>query len=437
MKKKMNLRLLSLSAIAIFTTTVLVILIFYNLFLEQIKEELKTYAKLLQRMELNVEFFENNELELNDGVRVTLIEEKGKVLYDTKANFVAMGNHINRKEIQEAITYGEGFATRKSETIGMNTFYYAIKQSDGSFLRIAKESASVGSIIMNVIPTLVIALCALFILTIVVSDRITRSFIQPIESLADSLDTPNTTEIYEELIPFVRRIQSQHEDILRSSLVRQEFTANVSHELKTPLAAISGYAELIETGMASMEDVQRFAQGIHKSANRLLNLINDIIRLSELDIKPRELELENIDLYEAAKCCIDTLSINGLKNQVVIELKGRETKIYSNKQMIDEVLYNLIGNAIRYNKENGKVIVTISPCGDKGMLVVEDTGIGIPKDHQERIFERFYRVDKGRSKASGGTGLGLAIVKHIIQSLNATLDLESQEEIGTKITIFL
>jgi len=217
--------------------------------------------------------------------------------------------------------------------------------------------------------------------------------------------------------------------------MRQEFTANVSHELKTPLTAISGYAELIETGMASEEDVERFAEGIHKSSNRLLTLINDIIKLSEIDGNDPEEDQEQVNLFQSAKVCVEMLQVSAEKHEVSIALAGEECYVQGNKQMIDELLYNLCDNAIRYNNAGGRVEVRVYKREDKTVLEVEDTGIGIPKESQERVFERFYRVDKSRSKQTGGTGLGLAIVKHIIAKHNASMELESEVGVGTKITV--
>ena len=225
------------------------------------------------------------------------------------------------------------------------------------------------------------------------------------------------------------------EELLKNSKMRQEFTSNVTHELKTPLTTISGYAELIETGLATGDDIVRFAKGIHKSANRLLILINDIIRLSELDNEEEEMVTEPLNLYQLAATCVEMLETNAEKHQVTISIQGENSFIEGNKMMMEELLYNLCDNAIRYNNENGTVLVDVHTDGEHVNLTVKDTGIGISKEHQERIFERFYRVDKSRSKSTGGTGLGLAIVKHIVEKHHAKLTLESEVGQGTSMQI--
>lgn len=435
MKKKINIQLFCVSTFSIILTMFLIVGIFYEVFLVQVKQEVKSYTNLL----VDIHFFDDLEnaknIPWNKELRITLVRQDGIVLYDTNLQENEMENHALRPEILEAIESGQGTDIRTSKSLGSNTFYYAKQMENGNILRVAKDTYSIWSILSSVFPTLLFFAVLLFILSFIVSRSMTKSLIRPIENLADNIANPDESGIYEELQPFITTIQNQHEDIVKSSMIRQEFTANVSHELKTPLTAISGYAELIENGMASSDDVIRFAKGIHKSSNRLLSLINDIIRLSELDADRCEDVSENINLYNLAQICVDMLQMNAEKHKVELNFEGKDTIIFANRQMIEEVLYNLVDNAIRYNKEKGKVFVRVKEEDGRGVLIVEDTGIGISKENQERVFERFYRVDKSRSKSTGGTGLGLAIVKHIIKKQNAKLELESKEGVGTKITI--
>ncbi len=213
--------------------------------------------------------------------------------------------------------------------------------------------------------------------------------------------------------------------------VKQQFSANVSHELKTPLTSISGYAEMIETGMAKEEDVRNFAARIHKEAHRLLELISDIIRLSELDEEKEILRSEPVNLMEIADECADILLMSAKKRDVSLHIEGRSAVVIGDRGLIFELVYNLCDNAIRYNRYGGSVVLSVG----ENQISVKDTGIGIPKEHQGRIFERFYRVDESRSKKTGGTGLGLAIVKHIAERQRATLELSSEEGVGTEIIV--
>ena len=215
---------------------------------------------------------------------------------------------------------------------------------------------------------------------------------------------------------------------------RREFTANVSHELKTPLQSIIGSAELLESGLVKQEDKPRFMANIHSEAARLVTLIDDIIRLSQLDEK-NQMDFENVDLYLTAADVVSELSAAAKKRGVTINLTGQRTVISGVPRLVHELIYNLCDNAIRYNKENGSVDISVSASEDGARLVVSDTGIGIPIEHQSRVFERFYRVDKSHSKETGGTGLGLSIVKHAAEDLGAKLTLKSEPGQGTEIGV--
>ena len=215
---------------------------------------------------------------------------------------------------------------------------------------------------------------------------------------------------------------------------RKEFTANVSHELKTPLQSIMGSAELLENGLVKADDVPKFIGRIRSEAARLVTLIEDIIRLSQLD-ESTDFPLEDADIYEIAKDEAEMLSLTAQKRNVTISVKGKSTVIHAPKQLLHEIIYNLCDNAIKYNKEGGSVEVSVEESDNNVMLSVSDTGIGIPLDNKSRVFERFYRVDKSHSKETGGTGLGLSIVKHAVQYLNSKISLESTVGKGTKISV--
>lgn len=438
MKKKINIRFIMIAALAIVVTALSAMLVYYNILKEQVFGDLKAYAHVIELLnidDLAVEIEKDPYNPIDDDLRITLIGTDGEVLYESLLNKDEMDNHNERPEIIEAREKGEGEAVRYSATSGTHTFYYAERLQNGNVLRIGRDSVSVNRIMVNtLVIVLVIALCILFV-CMGISHYLTKKLVEPIEKLATNIMLVDENNVYEEIRPFVNTIKEQHINIINNAQLRQEFTANVSHELKTPLTAISGYAELIGNGMTGKEDTIRFSNEIHSNANRLLSLINDIIKLSELDEADHQMEMEKIDLYKLAENCVQMMQVTAEKQGIKLTLQGESTMIMANKGLMDEVFYNLCSNAIRYNKPGGSVTVTVGTKDERPFLSVADTGIGIPKECQERVFERFYRVDKSRSKSTGGTGLGLAIVKHIVAQHNAALHLDSELDEGTTIEI--
>lgn len=438
MKKKINIRFIMIAALAIVVTALSAMLVYYNILKEQVFGDLKAYAHVIELLNIDdlaagIEKDPYNPID--DDLRITLIGAEGEVLYESLLNKDEMDNHNERPEIIEAREKGEGEAIRYSATSGTHTFYYAERLQNGNVLRIGRDSVSVNRIMVNtLVIVLVIALCILFV-CMEISHYLTKKLVEPIEKLATNIMLVDENNVYEEIRPFVNTIKEQHVNIINNAQLRQEFTANVSHELKTPLTAISGYAELIGNGMTGKEDTIRFSNEIHSNANRLLSLINDIIKLSELDEADHQMEMERIDLYKLAENCVQMMQVTAEKQGIRLTLQGESAMTMANKGLMDEVFYNLCSNAIRYNKPGGSVTVTVGTKDERPFLSVADTGIGIPKECQERVFERFYRVDKSRSKSTGGTGLGLAIVKHIVAQHNAALHLDSELGEGTTIEI--
>ena len=438
MKKKINIRFIMIAALAIVVTALSAMLVYYNILKEQVFGDLKAYAHVIELLNIDdlaagIEKDPYNPID--DDLRITLIGADGEVLYESLLNKDEMDNHNERPEIIEAREKGEGEAVRYSATSGTHTFYYAERLQNGNVLRIGRDSVSVNRIMVNtLVIVLVIALGILFV-CMGISHYLTKKLVEPIEKLATNIMLVDENNVYEEIRPFVNTIKEQHINIINNAQLRQEFTANVSHELKTPLTAISGYAELIGNGMTGKEDTIRFSNEIHSNANRLLSLINDIIKLSELDEADHQMEMERIDLYKLAENCVQMMQVTAEKQGIRLILQGESTMVMANKGLMDEVFYNLCSNAIRYNKPGGSVTVTVGTKEEHPFLSVADTGIGIPKECQERVFERFYRVDKSRSKSTGGTGLGLAIVKHIVAQHNAALHLDSELDEGTTIEI--
>ena len=268
---------------------------------------------------------------------------------------------------------------------------------------------------------------------------LTKSLVQPVLKMTDDLDRIQDNVPYKELIPFAESIHSDRLLRENNEKMRQEFTANVSHELKTPLTSISGYAELIETGIAQPKDIPDFARKIHVEASRMIQLVNDILQLSNLDNVSEAgtpLTMETVDLLEVARECVERQKVNAKRSFISLTYLGESAPVLGSRSLLDELCQNLCDNAIRYNRPGGKVQI-ITACTRDGhcSLTVKDNGIGIPKEAQSSVFERFYRVDKSRSKATGGTGLGLAIVKHIARIHPARIKLESEIGEGTTITV--
>ena len=413
MRQKINRRFTGIALFSVVITTIFMTAVSYAQLKKQVFSDLAVVANLL----IDEDSYERK----IDNLRITLIDADGKVLFDSTVDEQSLANHLDRPEIVKAIS---------SET-GMG-----IKLDNGQILRVGKEAHSVVAVLLSALPMVLTLALLLVIICMMVSHYLTSAIVKPIDEMAGDMEHIDEGKSYPELIPFARRIRLQHEEILSAANIRQEFTANVSHELKTPLAAISGYAELMEAGLVDEKEIQRFSGEIRKSAARLLTLINDIIKLSQLDAGNAKDILEVVNLAQITKESVEMLSFGAAKNGIDVMYEGDDrADVHIGKELAQELTYNLIENAIRYNKPNGRVTVKVQKEGTQIIFSVEDTGIGIPQEHQERIFERFYRVDKSRSKELGGTGLGLAIVKHICNLTDADVNLVSKPGVGTKICI--
>ena len=485
-------------------------------------------------------------LSVSDSYRITWIESDGTVLYDSKVDASKLENHLEREEIQQAYLYGRGESTRTSTTLGKKTLNYAIKLSDGSFIRVSNDRESVWLTILRLLTPLLWILIIALLVSYYISRRVSKRIVEPMNHL--DLDHPLENQGYDEIAPLLVRIDHQNKQIdaqveelqqkqkeldditsdMREGLIlmdnnetilsinksakellqvndnvlgqhiltvsrdegytevikeaqekgfsekeielnnkflhisvstvitsnskgysiliydktsehetelmRQEFTANVSHELKTPLQSIMGSSELLVNHLVKDEDVPTFNERIFKESKRLLSLIDDIIRLSELDEDTR-VEATSVNLKEIAEEVKDTLTESANKHHVTITYDLDDAIVNTNVRLTYEIIYNLVDNAIRYNKENGTVTVSTKTLDNAIVLQVSDTGIGIPESSKNRIFERFYRVDKSHSRETGGTGLGLSIVKHAVIKCNATISLTSEINKGSTFTV--
>ena len=432
MKHKIIIRMLAVSVLAVLASVICITIVYYELFQEQVKRDLRTQAVILSPEGLS-SLTANEDIVGNQEIRITWISAEGEVIFDNDAS--NLGNHLDRPEVRDAFRYGVGESVRKSDTMNMRTFYYAELLEDGTVLRVSTKARSIFSVFLSASPVIIIVMAVIIVLCVIFSRLLTVQLLKPINNIADNLDSPSLSVEYKELVPFVDRIKEQHRDILAAAKSRQDFTANVSHELKTPITAISGYAELIENRMVDEEQQIKFAGEIRKHSDRLVSLVNDIIRLSELDQGESIAEFTKVDIYEIAEERIELLRNNARSKNIT--LVGSSCMVTSNRSLMVELIDNLVQNAIRYNVQDGSVTVTIRKNGPVMELEVKDTGIGIPKEDLNRVFERFYRVDKSRSRETGGTGLGLAIVKNIVKLHDGDIQISSEVGIGTKVVVSL
>ena len=549
MRKKTFKNMCLLALVTILLSSLLVTIVYYANSDARMKSEVREETRFVRgAVELSgQDYLATVE---NTANRITLIDTDGTVLYDNQADPATMENHSDREEFQEASTAGAGEATRISDTIAEQTFYYAVKLQNGQVLRVAATTDSVFAAVLAVLPWILGVEVLVAVCTVLFSNFLTKKIVAPINRL--DLDHPADNEIYDELSPLLGKISRQNEviaqqmkslrekqeeftsitenmsegflvldnntDILsyntsalrllgaeavpaeshvsalalnrsagfRSAVdgalagkrseqlvrqggrccqvmanpvlrdgevegavvvilditereerenLRREFTANVSHELKTPLTSISGFAEIIKNGIVKPEDIPRFAGNIYEESQRLVTLVDDILNLSRLDEADVQLEREDFDLSSLARDVAGRLKASAKKNGVVITVIGDKAEINGVKSIVDEMVFNLVDNAVKYNKQNGRVTVTVDSSSEGTALTVTDTGIGIPQADVDRVFERFYRVDKSHSKEIGGTGLGLSIVKHGAAFHNAKVSLQSTEGEGTTVRL--
>lgn len=547
MKKRIFLSICFASLISVLLSSVFIGGVIYRNSENEIKTEIRNEAFYLAH---TLEFIGCDTAYLSEtgenvSNRITLIDTDGTVLYDNYAEENDMTNHMSRPEVADAAANGTGEAVRYSNTVGEKTYYYAVRLSDGTIVRIANTSKTVYGVIRNAVGWIILISILVLIVAVVIAYLLSRSIIKPINNL--NIDSPLSNNTYEELSPLLRRMDKQNAEIaskirilkekqneldyITSSMseglvifsetgnilsanasagrilkgqtegsylmlsrdadyiscvesalkgkastkkmktenkvyslsaspvaneskdyaavlfivditdrelaeqMRREFTANVSHELKTPLTSILGYAEIISNGIAKPEDINGFAGRIYSEASRLMTLIQDIIHLSRLDEGELRHEFEKVNLSEVCKKAVNDLSEKAKAAKITLNEDIDDIVINGYEPVLYEIVFNLCDNAIIYNKPEGSVSVSLKSDSSKAILTVSDTGIGIAPEHQARIFERFYRVDKSRSKETGGTGLGLSIVKHGAMLHDAEIAISSKPDKGTSISI--
>lgn len=432
-KKIQNSMILVVLTSLILTYGTMIFVVYYQT-MEILKDEIQQEADYIEAAVCisGVSYLEDMDA-VRENTRVTLIDASGEVIYDSGKQEEHLENHLDRPEIQEALKSGSGQDVRRSETLDQDMFYYAVRLDNGTVLRVSKNMETVFSTAMSILPMMGVVACCMVIFALLLAKWQTAKLIYPINHL--NLAEPLENDMYEELTPLLQSIDKQNREKDAVANMRKEFSANVSHELKTPLTSISGYAEIMKNGLVRPEDMKTFSERIYNEASRLITLVEDIMKLSKLDEGAVELEKEEVDFYMLTREICSRLAPQAEKRNVRVEVTGEPVHYLGVRQVLDEMLYNMIENAIKYNKEGGLVSVWVGNTLKGIKIIVRDTGIGIPKEEQERIFERFYRVDKSHSKATGGTGLGLSIVKHGALMHGAKIDVDSEVNKGTKMEL--
>ena len=427
------------SMVFVLTATLVIAYIFltgimYRQTVTTVEEEIHREADYISKaVQISGTEYLNQMDEVRANTRITWISTEGTVLYDSTEDEHTFENHKNRPEVKKALAKGEGEDIRKSDTIGEEMCYYAEKMPDGTVLRVSRTMNSAMKSAFHILPFMAFLALVMIVTAWLLSKWQIERLIRPINTL--DLENPLEQEMYPELQPLLERIEQSNKEKEAVAAMRREFSANVSHELKTPLTSISGYAEIMKDGLVRPEDMQHFSEKIYQEASRLITLVEDIIKLSRLDEGRVELEKEEVDLYELTREIISRLAPQAEKNQVRLELTGESVKYTGIRQILDEMIYNITENAIKYNNPGGRVSVWAGSTLRGKKVVVTDNGIGIPEDQIDRIFERFYRVDKSHSKERGGTGLGLSIVKHGVMLHHGEVHVESKLGEGTRIEL--
>lgn len=548
MTKKIFRTTLSASLGIVLVTILMIMGFLYNYFNHIQREQLRTQTALASQgiSFEGKDYFENLK---TSNVRITWVDNKGQVLYDTQSDAKHMKNHANRQEIKEAIKSGYGDSTRWSATLTEKSIYAAQRLNNGTIVRLSVAQQTIFYLLLGMISPLAIIILLAIILSVLIARYIAKKVSEPLNNI--DLDHPLSNDSYEEITPLLRRLDShqakiQHQklllqkrqkefdtiiskikegmillddqarivsinaealklfqinddwhgrfmmevsrdltlkdlidqglkgkkkeanigiennhyrvlvrpttdnnrvtglvvllfdvtDQLQMEQLQREFTANVSHELKTPLHVISGYSELLANQMVPNEEVPQFAAKIHKESERLVKLVEDIINLSHLD-EQEKLPQETVNLYDLTQKVLEGLQAKADKKHIQINFNGEEAILRGNPVLLNSLVYNLCDNAITYNHEKGQVNVTLKNSPDTITLEVSDTGLGIAEKDKKRIFERFYRVDKSRSKIVGGTGLGLSIVKSALDFHNGSIKVDSHLGQGTTMTVLL
>ncbi|MBQ6223229.1 MAG: hypothetical protein IJJ44_11510 [Solobacterium sp.] len=434
-------------AIWLMTITVLIsciaflMVISYNRYTQEQMIQLRNETELVTRgIAMNRESY-LKDLD-TENFRITWITSEGRILYENGTDVEGMEVPLEQEEIQGALANGYGESSRYS-SVSEKQLYTARKLPDGTIICLSVTLASIWALLARISPVIIAAALAAWWLSRSIAFKLPKKIVEPLNDL--TLEEQMSTEkapVYEEIRPLLKRLDDQYkqiqkdrEELERTSLIRQEFTANASHELKTPLHVISGYAELLEHGMVKEEDIPSFAGKIRAEAQRMTKLVEDIIDLSKLDSGGKDMNRENTDLYRIAQNAAESLEAEAEQNQIRLSVEGENTIIAGIPQVLYSIVYNLCLNAIKYSDPGNDVRILVENRDNEAVLSVTDHGIGIPQEELDRIFERFYRIDKSHSKEVGGTGLGLSIVKHGAKIHDAEIKVSSEVGKGSVFTV--
>lgn len=460
MKRAIVKRFIVVLIVAMAISSIVISMSYYRLASHRVMEDMKSVLLLLDAtIDLESSDLEKQIVEIssqmNNDYRITIIDNDGSVLADSETgNPETMENHKNRKEVKEAFQDGFGTKVRNSSTIKGSMMYAAYcSPTQHKVIRISIHHDVITDLMKMMVPSIAISLLLALSVAGVLTNKFAASVTKPILEISHKLEGIYDEKIdfnfphyqYDELNIIARTttdmsksVQDYIRKLEKEKTIRQEFFSNASHELKTPLTAIRGYAELLQSGMASDTQMQKeFLGRIHSEVEEMTSLINDILMISRLETKELMPTKEMLCVKSVAEEVKKTLKPLADENNVSLEIHCCDEFVYMDRSHLQGILSNLMGNAVKYNRPGGFVQTDITMDSTSLSIRVEDSGIGIAKEDQKRIFERFYRVDKGRSKRVAGTGLGLSIVKHVTEFYGGCVSVESQSGVGSTFLVQL
>ena len=458
MKRAIVKRFIVVLIVAMAISSIVISMSYYRLASHRVMEDMKPVLLLLdatidwESSDLEKQIVEISS-QMNNDYRITIIDNDGSVLADSETgNPETMENHKNRKEVKEAFQDGFGTKVRNSSTIKGSMMYAAYcSPTQHKVIRISIHHDVITDLMKMMVPSIAISLLLALSVAGVLTNKFAASVTKPILEISHKLEGIYDEKIdfnfphyqYDELNIIARTttdmsksVQDYIRKLEKEKTIRQEFFSNASHELKTPITSIQGYAELMESGMIQDENMKMdFIKRIKREAINMAGLINDILMISRLEAKDAEVVVSDVRVSVLLEEIIDSLKPAAAAGQVFIHCDCQPLSIKANPQQMKELLSNLVSNAVKYNRPGGQVWVNIREKDGNMVARVRDNGVGIPQESLDRIFERFYRVDKGRSRKQGGTGLGLSIVKHIVNFYHGTIRVTSQLDEGTEFVV--